>query len=134
MGFNYGYEKKKFDSRWKRLEVEYCDAGMSEEQIAAMKEYDWAWFCSQRVFQNHTQPIPCEQYDERKTLRSMTGKRTSFTLSGLPFSFLSRLSKLNNARHDTPSFTLLVGNSILSPSSRTVNALSLVKSTTAYRG
>lgn len=50
MGFNYGYEKKKFDSRWKRLEVEYCDAGMSEEQIAAMKEYDWAWFCSQRVF------------------------------------------------------------------------------------
>ena len=62
MGFNYGYEKKKFDSRWKRLEVEYCDAGMSEEQIAAMKEYDWAWFCSQRVFQNHTQPIPCEQY------------------------------------------------------------------------
>ena len=48
----------------KRLEVEYCDAGMSEEQIAAMKEYDWAWFCSQRVFQNHTQPIPCEQYDE----------------------------------------------------------------------
>ena len=60
MGFNYGYEKKKFDSRWKRLEVEYCDAGMSEEQIAAMKEYDWAWFCSQRVFQNHTQPIPCD--------------------------------------------------------------------------
>ena len=36
MGFNYGYEKKKFDSRWKRLEVEYCDAGMSEEQIAAL--------------------------------------------------------------------------------------------------
>ena len=32
MGFNYGYEKKKFDSRWKRLEVEYCDAGMSEER------------------------------------------------------------------------------------------------------
>src|SRR5699024_6272037 len=27
-------------------------------------QYDWAWFCSQRVFQNHTQPIPCEQYDE----------------------------------------------------------------------
>lgn len=71
---------------------------------------------------------------ERKTLRSMTGKRTTLALNGLLFSFLSRLSKLNNARHDTPSFTLLVGNSILSPSSRTVNALSLVKSTTAYRG
>lgn len=34
MGFNYGYEKKKFDSRWKRLEVEYCDAGMSEVELS----------------------------------------------------------------------------------------------------
>lgn len=25
MGFNYGYEKKKFDSRWKRLEVVPCE-------------------------------------------------------------------------------------------------------------
>ena len=24
--------------------------GMSEEQIAAMKEYDWAWFCSLKGF------------------------------------------------------------------------------------
>ena len=50
MGFNYGYEKKKFDSRWKRLEVEYCDAGMSEEQIAAMKEYDWACVLQSKGF------------------------------------------------------------------------------------
>ena len=34
---------------------------------------------------------------ERKTLRSMTGKRTSLALNGLLCSFLSRLSKLNNA-------------------------------------
>ena len=45
MGFNYGYEKKKFDSRWKRLEVEYCDAGMSEEQIAAMSFGLSAFLC-----------------------------------------------------------------------------------------
>jgi hypothetical protein len=38
MGFNYGYEKKKFDSRWKRLEVEYCDAGMSEDTPAPSVE------------------------------------------------------------------------------------------------
>ena len=48
----------------RKWQAPHCDAGMSEEQIAAMKEYDWAWFSSQRVFQNHTQPIPCEQYDE----------------------------------------------------------------------
>lgn len=82
MGFNYGYEKKKFDSRWKRLEVEYCDAGMSEEQIAAMKEYDWAWFCSQRVFQNHTQPIPCEQYDEVCGQSQLFRKFASLSLCG----------------------------------------------------
>ena len=83
MGFNYGYEKKKFDSRWKRLEVEYCDAGMSEEQIAAMKEYDWAWFCSQRVFQNHTQPIPCEQYDEVCGQSQLFRKFASLSYIGL---------------------------------------------------
>ena len=68
MGFNYGYEKKKFDSRWKRLEVEYCDAGMSEEQIAAMKEYDWAWFCSQRVFQNHRNTSTYENWGMSSSL------------------------------------------------------------------
>ena len=41
-----------------------CDSRTADAEFAAMKEYDWAWFCSQRVFQNHTQPIPCEQYDE----------------------------------------------------------------------
>ena len=77
MGFNYGYEKKKFDSRWKRLEVEYCDAGMSEEQIAAMKEYDWAWFCSQRVFQNHTQASVYKGYKRDKI--EMRGDRAEMS-------------------------------------------------------
>ena len=50
MGFNYGYEKKKFDSRWKRLEVEYCDAGMSEEQIANnMMKYVVNHSCSESL-------------------------------------------------------------------------------------
>lgn len=90
MGFNYGYEKKKFDSRWKRLEVEYCDAGMSEEQIAAMKEYDWAWFCSQRVFQNHTQPIPCEQYDEVCGQSQLFRKFASLSFNGMLIRLIKR--------------------------------------------
>lgn len=90
MGFNYGYEKKKFDSRWKRLEVEYCDAGMSEEQIAAMKEYDWAWFCSQRVFQNHTQPIPCEQYDEVCVNHSCSESLHRYLINGMLIRLIKR--------------------------------------------
>ena len=66
MGFYYGYEKKKFDKEWNQLEQEYRAAGMSETQIDSMKEYDWAWFCSQRVFQNHTQMLPDEWYEEEK--------------------------------------------------------------------
>lgn len=64
MGFHYAYEKKKFDREWKQLEQEYKSAGMSEEQIALIKKHDWAWFCSQRVFQNHTQKLPCEEYED----------------------------------------------------------------------
>ncbi len=45
MGFHYGYEKRKFDAEWTRLEQEYRAAGMDDRQIAAMKEYDWTWFC-----------------------------------------------------------------------------------------
>lgn len=52
MGFHYGYEKRKFDAEWTRLEQEYRAAGMDDRQIAAMKEYDWTWFCSQRTYQN----------------------------------------------------------------------------------
>ena len=43
MGFHYGYEKKKFDAEWTRLEQEYRAAGMDDRQIAAMKEYGWSW-------------------------------------------------------------------------------------------
>lgn len=90
MGFNYGYEKKKFDSRWKRLEVEYCDAGMSEEQIAAMKEYDWAWFCSQRVFQNHTQPIPCEHMMKYVVNHSCSESLHRYLINGMLIRLIKR--------------------------------------------
>lgn len=64
MGFHYGIEKRKFDREWEQMEQEYRTAGMNEEQIAAMKEYDWAWFCSQRIFGNRTQVLPSEQYED----------------------------------------------------------------------
>ena len=64
MGFHYGIEKRKFDKEWEQLEQEYRTAGMNEAQIAAMKEYDWAWFCSQRIFENRNQALPSEQYED----------------------------------------------------------------------
>ncbi len=64
MGFHYGYEKKKFDKEWTRLEQEYRAAGMSDTQIAAMREYDWDWFCSQRTYLNRVQALPSEQCED----------------------------------------------------------------------
>lgn len=64
MGFHYGYEKRKFDAEWTRLEQEYRAAGMDDRQIAAMKEYDWTWFCSQRTYQNRVQALPSEQCED----------------------------------------------------------------------
>ena len=64
MGFHYGYEKRKFDTEWTRLEQEYRAAGMDDRQIAAMKEYDWTWFCSQRAYLNRVQALPGEQCED----------------------------------------------------------------------
>ena len=58
MGFNYGREKRAFDEKWARLEVEYRAAGMSEKAIQDMKNYDWQWFCSERTYRNHVQTLP----------------------------------------------------------------------------
>lgn len=41
MGFNYGREKRNFDKVWERLEEEYRGAGMSEDKIQQMKDFDW---------------------------------------------------------------------------------------------
>ena len=40
MGFHYGYEKRKFDTEWTRLEQEYRAAGMDDtphSEIMAFK-------------------------------------------------------------------------------------------------
>ena len=53
MGFNYAREKRKFDEKWKKLEVWYRESGMSEDAIREMYEYDWSEFNSTRKFYRH---------------------------------------------------------------------------------
>lgn len=54
MNFNYGYEKKKFEQEWKKLEREYKQAGMSDKDIQTMKEFDLACFRLNRNTVLHT--------------------------------------------------------------------------------
>ena len=64
MGFHYAYEKKKFDARWRALREYYTSCGMAQQAINALYEFDWAWFCSQRSYENRTQELPGSYIDE----------------------------------------------------------------------
>lgn len=60
MGFSYAFEKRKFDEEWERLRLEYKAAGMPEQVIQTLYDFDLRWFCSRRVYMNHTQELPEE--------------------------------------------------------------------------
>ena len=64
MGFNYGLEKKNFDSQWAVTRKQYEDAGMSSEAIQAMYDYDWSVFNANRSYQNHTQEIAAPSFEQ----------------------------------------------------------------------
>ena len=64
MGFNYGLEKKNFDSQWAVTRKQYEDAGMSSEAIQAMYDYDWSVFNATRAYQNHTQEIAAPSFEQ----------------------------------------------------------------------
>ena len=64
MGFNYGLEKKNFDSQWAMIRKQYEDAGMSNEAIQAMYDYDWSVFNANRSYQNHTQEMAAPSFEQ----------------------------------------------------------------------
>lgn len=76
MGFHYAKEKAKFDREWCKLRKLYEQAGMSESAIDEIYTYDWRYFCSQRTYENRTQPLP-DLYisDEGQSVRSSLLKK-----------------------------------------------------------
>lgn len=58
MKFNYGKEKRKFEAMWEKLRKEYKEAGMLDDDIQKMYEYDWEMFKKERVFCIHNQFMP----------------------------------------------------------------------------
>lgn len=67
MEFNYGREKKKFEREQERLEKEYRQAGMNEEAIQKMYEFDYEQFKKQRTFCRHNQFIEQTKTDEENS-------------------------------------------------------------------
>lgn len=54
MSYNHGLEEKKFKERWQKTAEEYREAGMTEEQIAALYEFDREVFNSDRRYSERT--------------------------------------------------------------------------------
>ena len=63
MSFNKGYELKKFEARWEKLRIEYAAAGMTEEAIQKMYDYDRQQFNSERTFVERTQEFTAPAYE-----------------------------------------------------------------------
>ena len=63
MSFNKGYELKKFEAHWEKLRIEYAVAGMTEEAIQKMYDYDRLQFNSERTFIERTQEFTAPAYE-----------------------------------------------------------------------
>ena len=58
MAWNNGLERMKFEAEQAKLAAEYHAAGMTEEQIQQMYEFDLEVFNGNRRFAEHTQQFP----------------------------------------------------------------------------
>ena len=63
MSFNKGYELKKFEAHWEKLRIEYAVAGMTEDAIQKMYDYDRQQFNSERTFIERTQEFTAPAYE-----------------------------------------------------------------------
>ena len=63
MSFNNGLELKKFEAHWEKLRVEYAAAGMAEDAIQKMYDYDRQQFNSERTFVERTQEFTAPAYE-----------------------------------------------------------------------
>ena len=66
MGYNHGLEKKKFDIEWQKNEKFYRELGMTDEQISAIREFDYETFLSDRAYLEKKQDLS----DYEDTLQS----------------------------------------------------------------
>lgn len=63
MAFNKGYELKKFEAHWEKLRIEYAEAGMADDAIQKMYDYDRQQFNSERTCIERTQEFTAPAYE-----------------------------------------------------------------------
>lgn len=67
MKWNNGKERAKFEREQERLKKQYMQAGMSEEQIQAMRNFDEQFFNATRREAEHTQRLDFKMFDDDAT-------------------------------------------------------------------
>ena len=77
MEWNNGKERALFEREQARLRKEYLAAGMTEEQIKKMREFDEGWFRSRRREANHTQQLEIQtSEDEDEIMENQLYKKS----------------------------------------------------------
>lgn len=66
MSYNHERARKRFEKKWKKLWVQYREAGMSEENIKKMYDYDLAVLNSERSYLERTDYIEPSEFDPRE--------------------------------------------------------------------
>ena len=64
MKFNNGSERVRLENRWKKLRIQYREAGMSEDSIQAMYQFDLDVLNGERAYVDNTQPLFSTEDDE----------------------------------------------------------------------
>lgn len=96
MGYNHGKAQKEFELKWAKTEAYYRENGMTEEQIAAMREYDWEEFKSERRYKEHT-----VKFSNANSIMLASPEETVFDCSesewlhALPLELSEQLRRLN---------------------------------------
>ena len=89
MGFNCAAEKAKFEREWAKLRKEYASAGMSEEAIQKIYEYDWHCFCRNRAYERRATKMPSAEIegldDERRSALFRKSRALSITFDESSF-------------------------------------------------
>ena len=90
MAWINGLERKRFNEEQKRLAEQYRAAGMTEEQIEQMYQFDLVEFNSRRRFSEHTQQFSENAFEESDDDKSPLLEKYLAQLStSLDFSFAS---------------------------------------------
>lgn len=92
MSFIYGREKAHFDKEWKKLKEQYTVAGMAENAIQELYEFDLSWFRMRRIYENHIVMLPDVEIDDyNSATRSNLYKRYAQLTSDFDdYAFYSR--------------------------------------------